>query len=66
MRDAFQKAITTARDNGEINPSADTEALSDFLAGVVVGACVYARTQARPGAVRAMLETTLDRLPVTS
>jgi uncharacterized membrane protein len=37
--------------------------LADFLAGVVIGACVYARTQAHKGAVRAMLETAFDRLP---
>lgn len=64
LRNAFQRAITTAQDNSEIESSADPDTLADFLAGVVIGACVYARTQAQKGAVRAMLETAIDRLPL--
>jgi len=66
LRDAFNRAITTAQRNLELDPSTDPDALADFLAGVVVGACVYARTQAHPGAVRAMLEMSFDRLPRTN
>ncbi len=66
LRSDFQRAVTSACADGELDPSTDTEVLADFLAGVVVGACVYSRTQVQPGAVRAMLETALKRLPLTN
>ncbi len=66
LRDAFKRAVTTAQRKGELDPSTDPDDLADFLAGVVIGACVYARTQAHKGAVRAMLETAFDRLPLTN
>jgi len=63
LRDAFARAVTASQHNGDIDPSSDPDTLADYLAGVVIGACVYARTQAHKGAVRAMLETAIDRLP---
>jgi TetR/AcrR family transcriptional repressor of nem operon len=63
LRNAFSRAVDTAKIDRRLDPSADSDTLADYLAGVVIGACVYARTQARPGAVRAMLETAFDRLP---
>jgi TetR/AcrR family transcriptional repressor of nem operon len=63
LRRAFKRAVTTAQGEHKLDPSADPDVLADFLAGVVIGACVYARTQAHKGAVRAMLETAFDRLP---
>lgn len=65
LRDAFKRAVTTAQGNHELDPSKNPADLADFLAGVVIGACVYARTQAHKGAVRAMLETAFDSLPRT-
>ena len=66
LRTAFQRTLTTARGNGELDPTTDTAILSDFLSGVVVGASVYARTQVQPGAVRAMLETAIPRINATN
>jgi len=66
LRDAFNRAVTTAQGNHQLDPSKNPDDLADFLAGVVIGACVYARTQAHKGSVRAMLETAFDLLPRTS
>lgn len=66
LRDAFKRAVSVAQRNGDIDASTDPDNLADYLAGVVIGACVYARTQAHNGAVRAMLETAFNRLPRTN
>jgi TetR/AcrR family transcriptional repressor of nem operon len=63
LRSGFRAATVAAIEQGELEPTTDPDAQGDHLAGVVVGAYAYARTGPPRGSVRAMVETTLERLP---
>lgn len=57
-RDAIRDRILRGRDEGDLRPGTDVEALTDFVDVVIAGMSA----RARDGATRAQLDATIDQL----
>jgi len=62
MEEAFEGAITRARDEGEIDPDADPEALAAFLMNTLHGLRLTSKTNPDPERIDRVVETALSTL----
>ena len=62
LREGFRAALERARARGELPPEIDPPTRADYLAGVVLGSCVYVKTPAGPEAVRTFLDAAVATL----
>ena len=59
---AFYRALTNARRQNEINPELDLDDYAQYLTGVVLGLCVYARSQTKPEIIASYVKVALSNL----
>ncbi|MEM7759390.1 MAG: TetR/AcrR family transcriptional regulator [Cyanobacteria bacterium P01_A01_bin.40] len=59
---AFHKALTNARKREEIKSEINIDDYAQYLTGVVLGLCVYARSQTKPEIIASYVKVALSNL----
>ena len=62
LTEVFHKALTNARQRGEIKPDLNIDDYAKYLTGIVLGLCVYARSQIKPEIIASYVKVALSNL----